>query len=65
MHLTRHFSKNLIFTNYISTKTYFEEKNLEEDRARVLNTANKADLELEEARPLVFDKTAYAMSAFF
>ncbi|MBA6328969.1 hypothetical protein H4J46_13665 [Colwellia sp. MB02u-6] len=38
---------------------------MKENRARVVNTTNEADLEFEEAQPVMFDKTAYAMSAFF
>ncbi|MGB1263687.1 MAG: complement resistance protein TraT [Cognaticolwellia sp.] len=48
-----------------TTQTYSEATNLKEYRTRVVTTANKANLELEEAQPLMFDKTAYAMSAFF
>ena len=48
-----------------STQTYSEATNLKEYRTRVVTTTNKANIELEEAQPLMFDKTAYAMSAFF
>jgi hypothetical protein len=48
-----------------TTQTYSEATNIKEYRTRVVTTANKANLELEEAQPLMFDKTAYAMSAFF
>jgi hypothetical protein len=34
-------------------------------RTRAVTTANKASLELEEAHPLMFSKTAYAMASYF
>lgn len=36
-----------------------------EYRTRIVTTANKANLKLEEAQELMFKKTAYAMSGFF
>ena len=36
-----------------------------EYRTRIVTTANKANLKLEEAAPTMFSKTAYAMSGFF
>lgn len=36
-----------------------------EYRTRIVTTANKANLKLEEAQELMFDKTAYAMAGFF
>lgn len=48
-----------------TTQTYSEATNKKEYRTRVVTTANKANLELPEAQPLMFEKTAYAMSAFF
>jgi hypothetical protein len=48
-----------------TTQTYSEATNKKEYRTRVVTTANKANLELAEAQPLMFQKTAYAMSAFF
>ncbi|MBQ0720172.1 MAG: complement resistance protein TraT [Gammaproteobacteria bacterium] len=36
-----------------------------EYRTRIVTTANKANLKLPEAQPLMFAKTAYAMSGFF
>ncbi len=48
-----------------STQTYSEVSNRKEYRTRVVTTANKANLELEEAQPLMFEKTAYAMASFF
>ncbi|SNY49329.1 TraT complement resistance protein [Arsukibacterium tuosuense] len=48
-----------------TTTTYSEASNLKEYRTRVVTTANKANLELAEAQPLMFEKTAYAMSSFF
>lgn len=48
-----------------TTQTYSEATNRKEYRTRVVTTANKANLELAEAQPLMFDKTAYAMAAFF
>ena len=48
-----------------STQTYSEATNLKEYRTRVVTTANKVNLELAEAQPLMFDKTAYAMASFF
>ncbi|MCW8090555.1 complement resistance protein TraT [Alteromonas sp. ASW11-130] len=48
-----------------TTQTYSEASNRKEYRTRVVTTANKANLELEEAQSLMFDKTAYAMASFF
>ncbi|MBU2876480.1 MULTISPECIES: complement resistance protein TraT [Alteromonadaceae] len=48
-----------------TTQTYSEATNQKEYRTRVVTTANKANLELEEAQPTMFDKTAYAMASFF
>jgi hypothetical protein len=48
-----------------STQTMSEVSNRKEYRTRVVTTANKANLELEEAQPLMFTKTAYAMASFF
>lgn len=36
-----------------------------EYRTRIVTTANKANLKLEDAQDLMFQKTAYAMSGFF
>lgn len=48
-----------------STQRYSEATNRKEYRARIVTTANKANLELSEAQELMFKKTAYAMSGFF
>jgi hypothetical protein len=48
-----------------STQTSSEVSNRKEYRTRVVTTANKANLKLEEAQPLMFSKTAYAMASFF
>ena len=48
-----------------TTQTYSEASNRKEYRTRVVTTANKANLELAEAQPVMFDKTAYAMASFF
>lgn len=48
-----------------ATQTTSEVSNQKEYRTRVVTTANKANLELEEAQPLMFEKTAYAMASFF
>lgn len=48
-----------------TTQTYSEATNQKEYRTRVVTTANKANLELEEAQEIMFDKTAYAMASFF
>lgn len=34
-------------------------------RTRIVTTANKANLKIEDAQALMFDKTAYAMAGFF
>jgi hypothetical protein len=47
-----------------STQTMSEISNKKEYRTRVVTTANKTNLELEEAQPLMFSKTAYAMASF-
>ena len=48
-----------------STQRVSEATNRKEYRTRIVTTANKANLELTEAQPLMFQKTAYAMSGFF
>ena len=48
-----------------STQRVSEVGTRKEYRTRIVTTANKANLELEEAQPLMFQKTAYAMSGFF
>lgn len=42
-----------------------ERTNKKEYRTRVVTTANKVNLVLEEAQELMFQKTAYALSGFF
>jgi hypothetical protein len=42
-----------------------EVSNLKEYRTRVVTTANKANLTLDEAQDQMFSKTAYALSGFF
>lgn len=42
-----------------------EASNHKEYRTRIVTTANKANLKLEEAQELMFKKTAFAMSGFF
>jgi cell division protein FtsL len=48
-----------------TTQNYSKATNPKDYRTRVVTTANKANLELEEAQPLMFDKTTYARSSFF
>jgi hypothetical protein len=48
-----------------STQRVSEATNKKEYRTRIVTTANKANLELVEAKDLMFKKTAYAMSGFF
>ncbi len=48
-----------------SRQTYSEVGNKKEYRTRIVTTANKANLKLEQAADLMFKKTAYAMSGFF
>lgn len=48
-----------------SRQTSSEVGNHKEYRTRIVTTANKANLTLEEANDLMFKKTAYAMSGFF
>ena len=48
-----------------SRQTYSEVGNKKEYRTRIVTTANKANLKLEQASDLMFKKTAYAMSGFF
>lgn len=42
-----------------------EVSNRKEYQTRIVTTANKANLKLEEAQELMFNKTAYAMAGFF
>ena len=48
-----------------SRQTYSEASNRKEYRTRIVTTANKANLKLEDAQELMFKKTAYAMAGFF
>jgi hypothetical protein len=48
-----------------SRQTVSEVSNKKEYRTRIVTTANKANLKLEEAQDLMFKKTAYAMAGFF
>lgn len=48
-----------------SRQTVSEVSNQKEYRTRIVTTANKANLKLEQASELMFQKTAYAMSGFF
>ncbi len=48
-----------------SRQTVSEVSNQKEYRTRIVTTANKANLKLEQAQDLMFQKTAYAMSGFF
>jgi hypothetical protein len=48
-----------------SQQTSSEVSNQKEYRTRIVTTANKANLDLAEAEPVMFKKTAYAMSGFF
>ena len=48
-----------------SKQTVSEVSNQKEYRTRIVTTANKVNLKLEEAQPKMFDKTAYALSGFF
>lgn len=48
-----------------STQRVSEATNRKEYRTRIVTTANQANLELADAQPLMFQKTAYAMSGFF
>lgn len=48
-----------------SSQSFSEVVNKKEYRTRIVTTANKANLKLEEAQDLMFEKTAYAMAGFF
>ena len=48
-----------------SRQTFSEVGTRKEYRTRVVTTANKANLKLEEAQELMFKKTAYALAGFF
>jgi hypothetical protein len=48
-----------------SQQTVSEATNKKEYRTRIVTTANKVNLKLEEAQELMFKKTAYAMAGFF
>ncbi len=48
-----------------SRQSYSEVGNKKEYRTRIVTTANKVNLKLEQASDLMFKKTAYAMSGFF
>lgn len=48
-----------------SQQTVSEVSNKKEYRTRIVTTANKVNLKLEEAEELMFKKAAYAMAGFF
>lgn len=48
-----------------SRQTWSEVSTKKEYRTRIVTTANQVNLELHEAQPLMFKKTAYAMAGFF
>lgn len=48
-----------------SNQRVSEVSNRKEYQTRIVTTANKANLKLEEAQDLMFQKTAYAMAGFF
>ena len=48
-----------------SSQSFSEVVNKKEYRTRIVTTANKANLKLEDAQDLMFQKTAYAMAGFF
>ena len=48
-----------------SRQSVSEATNKKEYRTRIVTTANKANLKLEDAQELMFKKTAYAMAGFF
>lgn len=48
-----------------SQQTVSEASNKKEYRTRIVTTANKVNLKLEEAEELMFKKAAYAMAGFF
>jgi hypothetical protein len=48
-----------------STQRVSEATNRKEYHTRIVTTAEKANLEMAEAQPLMFKKTAYAMASFF
>ena len=56
---------NKVSDSGVSTQRVSEMTNRKEYRTRIVTTANKSNLELEEAEPLMFKKTAYAMASFF
>jgi hypothetical protein len=48
-----------------SQQTVSEASNRKEYRTRIVTTANKVNLKLEDAQDLMFKKTAYSLSGFF
>jgi len=48
-----------------STQRVSEARDRKEYTTRIVTTANKVNLKLEQAQDLMFRKTAYAMSGFF
>jgi len=56
---------NKVSDSGTSTQRVSEMTNRKEYRTRIVTTANKSNLELAEAEPLMFKKTAYAMASFF
>ncbi|MDT0497774.1 complement resistance protein TraT [Algiphilus sp. W345] len=48
-----------------SRQTVSEVSDRKDYRTRIVTTANKANLELEEAQSQMFERTAYAMAGFF
>lgn len=56
---------NQVSDSGTSTQRVSEATNRKEYKTRIVTTANKANLKLETAQPLMFEKTAYAMRGFF
>jgi hypothetical protein len=48
-----------------SQQTVSEVSDRKDYRTRIVTTANKVNLKIEDAQDLMFKKTAYAMSGFY
>jgi hypothetical protein len=57
--------KTIVSQDGTARQVVSETSNLKEYRTRIVTTANKVNLQLEEAQPKMFEKTAFALSGFF
>ena len=57
--------KTIVSQDGSARQVVSETSNLKEYRTRIVTTANRVNLQLEEAKAKMFEKTAFALSGFF